>query len=536
MAVHVPLMTAAGAGPQLYRWLGMFWTVLYQDKDFLRQVQGGRAMAAAQAYLNLLEAQAALDRRQVPVFHRERWYPLVIKRGAGAPLRLGVAPVPVLGPQTGSAYPAEAVFRLGGNADFANLVTYPITNPPLRVLTCITDNPAAPKLLLEKDKDFVIQDGVLGLRREHDPFAADSVFAVDGDETVVWACDAEFDWNYVYEHIGYVFGVRTEATAYLKDSINAIWDLATSGATPALVRAALAAMCGVPVCRTDKEVVEAVVAEAGDTLVITTANVYRLAPQARVLPQVVPGAVLELGQFLDGTVRMYAGVTDTDPVRVAAGVFGGTDLRTDIPVVTLPQGCLRSATDYGLSATWQQVPITYHGDDANGNPRLRFALVGTDADVDRFWADVWQTAEKRGLSLEACFAGLINATVVREEGAVWGYVEPLAYMLRNLIGANTILVAVDTAQLRPGIRQQLLPLYTRLFGGTLPAYTRLFLVEHQAVDVEAYALDTETSDSVTAKYAYAAVASEATEGGPGAGRMTFKDRKPQKRWVPVCKE
>lgn len=533
--MQIPLTSMAGTGAQLYRWLGMFWTVLYQDKDFLRQVQGGRAMLASQAYLNLLEASALLDRRQAPVLHRERWYPLPVRvseQGQGAAsLKLGAQPVAVLGPQTDPAYKSDFVFSLGGGAEYANLVTYPIAKPPLRVLTCIVDNPAAPTLVLERNRDFVIQDGTLVLRKSDDPFA-NPAFPADDGEIVLWGCDAELDWQYVYEHIGYVFGITGASTPQFKDSVNAVWDITTSGACPALVRACLAAICGTQICKTEGETVETVAVENGDTLVITDANVYRLPPQASVA--VTPGMVLHLGQFLDNAIKVYTGVTDTDAARIASGVFGGTDLRTDIPVVTLPQGCLRARVRYGLSAGWEQTPITYHGDDGNGNPKLKFDLVGEADDVAAFWADVWSACETAGVSLEACFTGLIDDTVVREVGAVWGYVEPLAFMLRNLIGANTVLVAVDAAQLTDEARKQLVPLYTRLFAGAVPAYTRLFVVEHKDPAAELYGLEESAGDTVTAQYAFKGTSSRAASGMPARHCMTFRDRKPAKRWLPVC--
>lgn len=532
---NIPLIQFINDGDTLYRWLGMFWTELYQDRDFMRGAQGGRALLAAQAYLDLLEASALLDRRQAPVLHRERWYPIVVRRseqglGEAAALTLGMEPTPVLGPQTDPAFKAGAEFTLNGAASFAGIVTYPLASAPDHVMTCITDNIAAPKRILVRDRDFVIQDGALVLRTQDDPFAADSDFAVDGDEAVLWGCDVMFDRDYVYEHIGYVFGIRTGSTEYFKRVLNAVWDLTTAGASPALFTSMLAAICGIPVAGRAGEIVEDVcydgdpVSVNTDILVITDADVYRFPPTA--LITVKPGDVLAAGQLMDSALKLYFGVTD---------VRGGTDLRNDIPVVTLPPGCLKAATDYGLSLGWEPAPIYYAGDDSNGNAKLWFPVSGSDRDVASFWNSAWAACESAGTPIEACFAGLIDGTVSRQQGAVCGSVEPLGFFLRNLIGANTLLVALNVSQLRQGVRQQVLPLFVTLMNATLPAYVRMFLVERRTVPACDYDFAASTEAGQARSYVSSSKSSTARAGGPTPIRMTYKDRKPTVRWTATCK-
>ena len=39
---------------KLYSWLGSIWSVVYEDRSFIRYVQGARALRIAQLYLDVL--------------------------------------------------------------------------------------------------------------------------------------------------------------------------------------------------------------------------------------------------------------------------------------------------------------------------------------------------------------------------------------------------------------------------------------------------------------------------------------------------
>jgi hypothetical protein len=181
MQPTIPVSNFVSDGDTLFQWMGSLWTTLYSDPTFLRRLQHGRALGTAQTYLNIMEIAGLLDRKSAPVFHRERWYPLVIRKsqqgqGDAAALTLNMEPTPVLGPQTDPAFPRRTVFKLGSNATFSQIVTYPLAVTPTRVVTCLVDNLVAPKVLLIKDRDFVIQNGTVVLYKKNDPFGEDSLY------------------------------------------------------------------------------------------------------------------------------------------------------------------------------------------------------------------------------------------------------------------------------------------------------------------------------------------------------------------------
>lgn len=548
IAPTVPVGRFVNDGATLFQWMGSFWTTLYQDPLFLRRLQAGRALMAAQAYLDVLEVTNILNRRLLPVLHRERWYPLVVRRsqrgqGEAAALKLGMEPGPVVGMQTDTAFPRRTTFRLGGDVAFANITTYPLNPVPTRILTCLVDNIAAPNVILVKDKDFTVQDGTLVLRTADDPFADGSVFPIDrlstdgveDQEAVLWACDVLFDKDYVYEHLGYVLGVKTGSTEYFKRLINSIWDLITSGATPQLLSSALGALCNVPTIQTALEQVQTITANPnGDILVITNASVYYLPPIAVMRDGVVPGALLRYGEFLDQAIKIYPIIADPTATKVNGMTEYSSTFRQDIPAITLPPTFFSTPLQYGFCLSWDAVPIYSAGLDANGNPKLWFPLQGLASDVTAFWQDVWNRCETQGISLETCFTGYLNDTVLSQIGVVCGHVEPLSFFLRNLLGANTLFVTLDSSQLRVGDRQQITATFVKLLRDTLPTYVRLFFVEHRTPSTSTYELEDSTSSENIVKYVSSDATSAGYMGGPSPARLTFKDRPPIVRWIAVC--
>lgn len=530
--VALPVQDFARDADTLFRWLGLFWSSLYEDPDFLKRAQGARAIGVAQVYLDLLETAQLLDRNRMPVLHRERWYPIVIRRsqrdtGGVARLRFGMQPAPVFGPQEGGDFPSGSKFAFGAGASFAGVFTYPLPEPAVSVV-CVVDNIAAPTTVLVRDRDFTLQDGSIVLRRGDDPFTGTSAFAVseDGDdaEAVLWGCDVMFDKDFVYQHAGAILGVNTPSTEHFKRAINAVWDLVNCGASPRLLTTGLAAICGVPVCLSDGETVEAIATFEHATTVITSTGTYDIRPEARLA--VAVGDVLAQGQPLTTGIRVYGPLT-------AAALSQPSLLRTDMPALPLTPEFFAVPLAYGLSAGWDPAPIKCAGTDANGNPRLWFPLQGAETDVRAFWGEVWRRAEAAGVSLQACFQDHISDTVTGNTEAVWGYVEPLDFMLRNLVGSNTVFVALDTDALGVGEARTLLPAFVALLRKTLPAYARLFVVQRKFVGPDGYYMEESTTTDTVRLTVSLSAASQGSEGGPRQSRMTFKDRPLVKRWVAV---
>lgn len=536
MSPHLDLNGFVQDPDTLYGWLGSFWTRIYRDQGFCRDLQASRALLSAQTYLNTLETAGLLNRKEFPVLHRERWHPIVLRKstlntGRHSGLTLGMEPSPVLGPQTNPVF-SPVTFQLGGSASFKTVVRYPVDPAPVG-MTCLVDNILNPSVILTGNQDFTLQDGVLTLRAEHDPFGQDSTFPVVpvesagtmDQETVMWGCDALFDRDYINQYLAYCLGIFGTSTEECKVAINALWDSITSGASCANFNAALGSLYGVPTIKSQVEVVETTLPDQGGyKVVVTNKSVYRLSSAAVLRTSVIPGATLQMGEFLCDSIRVYQGVHDPSNLSF------GPKLRRDIPSVSLPPGFFKEQLDDGLSLTWTPAPIYCEGYDRNGNPKLWFPVGGSQKDVAAFWLGVWNNAETAGQSLQACFEPYLDGTVP-VAGRVCGYVEPLDYFLRNLIGANSILVACWTDRTSGGVGANVLPAMVLRLRETLPASSWMFLVDHRGPIGEHYDLALSTS-MAAADMTWALVKAERV--GMGACGLRYRDRQCAKRWTVVC--
>lgn len=505
---EVPSGLLAGVSATLFKWLGSFWTDVYEDDGLVKNLQGSRAERLSQRYLDLLEVASLVDRKGAPVFHRERWFPVIVRRsqrnkGPAGLVRLGGNEV-VIGEQTSEIYPEGTVFPIGGDsANFSGIVVYPIDGGVKRVVSCIVDNIAAPTVVLRPGVDFTVLDGGIAVLERHDPFSSGSFAVFDdlystgpGDsEAVMWACDALFDKDYVGGHLGYAVGLPVKSTDGFKRIVNAVWDSVSEGAAPRVLLSLVASLCGVPTVRNREEVVEAVVDDGNGMQVVTDLEVYDLPKGAVLRKGVATGSRLRMFDTLDDTVRVYPFLTNPgNPGQTDAVAKDLLDLKLDIPVVDIPPAIIRSDVEDGFYVGWDERGIVCHGFDANGNPKLSFRLEGSEPDNDAFWGDVWARCEKANASVAGCFAGCITDTDYAV-GRRCGSVSPIRFFLRQLIGANTLVVTVRTDAVPPSS-----PIYDPRFFATvrdcMPSHVRLYFIEHDSVESAGYDLGDMAGDGV----------------------------------------
>lgn len=534
---------------RLYDWLGSFWSVVYEDREFIRYVQGARALRVAQLYLDVLEAARLVDRSNAPVFHRERWFPIVVRRsgrntGSSTMLKLGSDAEAVLGEQSSELYPPGTVYRLGGkDVSFRDMVVYGLDPSVKRIATCIVDNIAEPRTILHAGTDYAVMDGALALLEKYDPFGEESTFArfevvaddpKDNDEeAVMWACDALVDKDYVYGHLGYAIGLPTESTEGFKRIVNAVWSTISDGASPSLVKALIAAICDVPTVRNETEVVETILAtDDGGYQVITDREVYTLPKYSKLHPKVHAGDTLSRFDLLDDSIRVYPYVTDVD--RLSGYTEFADKFESDVPAIDLPPALFRTDLEDGFSVGWDERAIVCHGFDANDNPKLGFRIDGSDEDNEAFWADVWDAYEEIGESIERCFEGYISDKVY-VKGKTCGRIVPIRFFLRQLVGANTLVVTVRTDVVGDDA-----PLYDPKFFQTvrecIPSYVRLFFIEHESVGLGSgeESADLSSSEEDEDEYAYEESFDDARLGSRRGFRS--RDAVTSAKWVARCRQ
>jgi len=514
----------AGNSDTLFEWLGSFWSEVYSDPEFIKDMQEARALRMSQLYLDLLENIKLEDRENAPVFHRERWHPIAIRKswrntGSDGMFKLtsattgevdehGAVPELNLGDQRSGVYKPCTVVRLGGReATFSGMTVYPLRGESAglkSVLTCVSNDIVNATVVLGNGTGFAMLDGAIAISEDEDPFTGANAdkwpkFEIEGtpdspgdEEVVLWACDALFDRGLVYRHLGYAMRLPNRSSEIYKQVVNAAWNTVASGATPLLIRSLMASICGIPTVKTEGEVVERVHRYAdGLVQVITDKNVYSFPKGSKIRKDVKAGAVLRRFDLLDKAIRVYASPTDVMRVAAYSEFLDDFDeLMEDVPALDLPPAFFRSDVKNGFSVDWDLKEVWCTGfykdkNDPDGKrefPKLRFTLGGSVSDEDKFWEDTWRRYEAAGKSMETCLDGILHDKIVKE-GPVGCEISPMEFFMHNLIGANTLIITVRTDTLADDA-----PLYDPKFFGVvrecIPSYIRLYVVEHTAVPAE----------------------------------------------------
>ena len=166
---QLPINEVSGYGNTLMNWLGVFWDQIYQDPDFMLRLQQGQGLLAAQLYLDFLENMELLNRNNVPVLHRERWKPVIIKQSAAdtgdaAVLTVGDSRNIVAGPQENNAMIPGSTLAVGSTAALAGVVSYPLSDI-MDIITSISDNIIMPGTVLVNGVDFSVSQNTIMFRR-----------------------------------------------------------------------------------------------------------------------------------------------------------------------------------------------------------------------------------------------------------------------------------------------------------------------------------------------------------------------------------
>jgi len=513
--VQLPEGYAEKAGNTLYSWLGSLWRGLHKGDGMVRGLQAARGIRLAQMYLNILEAAKLQDRNGAPVFHRELWHPIVVRLSQRDTAQANMLHMggddKKIGPQPdGSEYGEGTVFKMGRLANYEDYVTYPVDAEIVGGAVTIVDNIVNPTVFMEQgpDKDFVIRDHSIIFHKSNDPLRDGSPFdrydipGFDKDdpsrsdmEAVLWASDVLIDKNYISDHISYVLGADAPSSGLVKRILNAAWSSVTSGLTPELVKTLMAAMLNVPVIQTDKETVVDIVSEDdGSTTVYTDVGQYRISPKARLRKGLHSGSVLVRGDLLDESLRIYP-FLNPGAWDLVDDLYS-VPFRQDIPSVVLPSAILRARTEFGVYATWDEVEVKGSGD------KLYFDLGGTKKDVIAFWEDVWANAKASGRSMESIL------------GPAGSVISPAEFMIKNLVGANTLFVVVDRSQVDDTSLMRD-PMFFDMLSSVVPSAIRLFLVEHNGVGGDDKADLGEASEDTFLAAALPRAADDSPEAGEG---------------------
>ena len=449
--------------------LGSFWSRLYAAQDQMESYAEVNVQLEAQNHLLLLETAACVSRLKIPLFHTENWFLLQLKASEM---------------NTGNSLVArydDGSLRYDGQAQYdrpelRDHYAFPLPTA-LVAAPLIMNRLTTPSRTLVEGTDYLIdRERDLIIFRENpltDPLIPSRPL-FENDEQVdteigLWVFRGQFDWQYAYDHFGYVLGIKMQSSQGYKDLLNALFDALVEGMSSRSLRLALQAMTGVPLTNEATETVEVVEQSCGKVLVATDRHVYQF--PAGVTPLVAVGDVVAAGDPLVDTLRIY----DLNRGEVPDGLLA----------LALGRGFL-SACFYGdLVFENKDVALVVDEQHPSGHTYVSFALGGQPLDVRKFF-DELHTRGVADIQDEACgddarrrgtLAMLLDQRTQptgepRAENLP-STINPLGFLITNVLRNNAFLVHVKAS----GMGRDRVGLYNaRHLRKLIPPHTAMILI------------------------------------------------------------
>lgn len=500
---------------ELYATLGSFWRNEFKDQGVLRAYIDGICEQVHQFENDYNELVGSLGVPYVPIFHFVRWYKLAVREsninvGTASKLRYGPN-MAVYGNQLDGSYgmPGE-IFFYGGTGPPKNRYMLDLPEGMYRCLYFITNKLRKPDVLYSNGMDFVVDPTVHCISFISNPFDDNRfeirpVFDERGNvidrEITLWFWGSEWDLNYVYKYIGFLLNMDIATSNYAKTMLVSYWAMVQRGATVPDLNMFLAGMTGVPAALGD-ETVEVILEYPDKRQVITNKNVYTSSAKVRVA--------------VGDTVRFGDPLFDVFEVIELSG--NNYDI-SNIEMLAFGKNFISGGYRGELVFENREVPVEYRGIDDDGKAVVTFEISGYDDDVKLFWDNMLKQGKLRGTTLAEMLDTRETATAQPTEADLPTTINPLKYVIENLVGSNLFLINIrnvnDFAKNAPGLK------YLRFLRAVVPPHTAyIILVRSETRETECIGLDGSSALSLTEGAIVPFWASNTGEKAPGIGEVT----------------
>lgn len=423
--------------------MGSLWAATYEGAFQAERYVFGRGRLEQQTEQITQESVDSVSRFQIPVYHTDLWFQLVIRESDLNNDELTVAKYGDgryfgADPNTGLTFQYGVPSQLAGYA-FAtpeNLIAAP----------AIFNRLGDPSLSLLPGLDFTISRDPARITFRKNPFDNELISRRNiyrGDQVVdreaaLWVQRARVDQGHIFAHFGYVLGLHLPSSHSYRDLVNGLWDGIVQGGHHLAVTAALAAIADVAVVRNEEETVVDIATDSRHLLIVTDAHVYRYNKSASAV--VAVGDVVHSGDQLVGAVTIHE--------------FNRGEVPADLLAVTLDRGYLTEAYYDGITFYNKKVPLVV--DTSDVFTRVSFELGGWPGDVDQFW----ELFHSRGVTAGQTLAHLLDTRTNKVGEPVASNlpaaINPLQFLIENVLRNNAFVIKLRPRQFGP----QALPLWT----------------------------------------------------------------------------
>lgn len=319
-------------GQFLYRSLGSFWTYIFSDKNLLKGYTTGMAEELIQAYYTLTEVINQYSVKDVPILHKEKWYPLKIKKSEFNKTKFIFEPGgAVFGPQSNEDefYP-NALFRFGYPKETSGTVYSFQPSDELKKFGAISNKIIAPSLLLLPGVDVIVNGSTLFFNLdlfnhpnipkvklvedlgEYKTYTDSEGNTVIDEYIVLWVYNAEIDNKQLYQNFGVLFDINMPSNEAYKSLLKTMMNMAVEGPTMAALKAAFASLAGIPFIIESEETIEDIYSDEKTTYIITDSHVYKVEIDRPLSRNARIAAKLYAGDILTDDVKLLDTVTSGD--------------------------------------------------------------------------------------------------------------------------------------------------------------------------------------------------------------------------------
>jgi len=414
--------------------MGSFWAEIFAGYPTLRQLRRQDLALQQSADDARQELMDGLSRRRINVHRNQRWRKLTLTLSDMNSVL--VAPV-TFGSDEAGNYGGTLRY---GQASAETLYRFPL---PARwaEVPLLVDSAGAPTQAWTAGVDYrvVPEDGYIefGQNPFNLPVARRSVYDADGeltDRLDLWAVGVQYDAHDVYEQFGFALNLAAaRSSEAFRRRVSAHYQSLVAGPNSALLRACVAAACGLPAVINASETVEDVFSHPLRLQVITDQSVYDYHPDDAAVVEV--GDTVYSGDCLSGAVVVMESADPNETFDALTGLQLYPSMFDPDVDLAGPLTFLNEDVDVIHGFTGEKAVAYFDG-----------GIDGDSGDVTNLWAYAEVVAEP-----DACVAHALRKVEV-PAGVTANYpraaqihdtANPMLFVIRQLLGACLVVVKVD---------------------------------------------------------------------------------------------
>lgn len=448
-------------GQYLYRSLGTFWTRIFRDKAMLKGYTLGMAEELIQSYYTLEEVIQQYSIKDIQLYAREKWKPLVIKKSEfnKAPFKFATDGA-VFGIQPANDnYYGGQLFRFGFPKETIGNAVYSFT-PKDKIVKFggIANRLIDPSVFLIPGTDVALKDGtiyfnsnlfdnqyiprakLIGDLNTQATYIDDDGKSQEDEFIILWIYHAELDNNDLYNNFGTILDIHLPTSESYKSVLQAIFNLAVEGPTITALRTVFSVFANAPVIIEAEETVEDIYDDAHYNYVITDKNVYKIALDRELNSAIELNSVLYAGDPITHDVKIVDSTIDhawwhteitTNKIAFASHVFAA-----NVKSQLFFENALREVYLDVTTKHTDSGPVTVR--------KLTFPVLGSPADVEAFQNYVNQ---EDSVTSEGVIKGnqsiLIEKFQFNKNITASTVINPVDYVLSNFFKNNTLLLNLN---------------------------------------------------------------------------------------------